>query len=153
MEVAEKGIGEAGWVPIPEDIWDSFATPSALSSMFRVEVPRKTLRSEELAMTKALLRQGHLFVFQQGMPGFGRAPSAPIFILPKTDSKCSFIVNCTLGNWAPIANTVTFRCHQSLLQSLWQVRRGQSGAVLQKRCSLQAWPGTDSPSNVIVGLG
>ena len=35
-----------------------------------------------------------------GMRGFGRAPSALIFVIPKTATKCSFIVNCTLGNQA-----------------------------------------------------
>ena len=51
-------------------------------------------------MTRALIRQGHLSVLHDGMRGSGRAPSAPIFVIPKTATKCSFIVNCTLGNQA-----------------------------------------------------
>ena len=50
-------------------------------------------------------QRGHLQVPVEvaescGMRGFGRAPSAPVFMIPKNESKCPFIVNCTLGNWA-----------------------------------------------------
>ena len=100
MEVAERRLGPAGCVPVLQHIWDSFATPRALSSMFCVEVPRKRLRPEEVAMTCALIRQRHLFILDSDMRGHGRVPSAPIFIIPKTASKFSFIVNCTLGNKA-----------------------------------------------------
>ena len=100
VQVAEMGLGPAGRVPIPQDIWDAVATHQALSAMSSVEVPRKRLRPEELAMTQALIRQGHLSVILDGMRGSGLAPSAPIFVIPKTATKCSFIVNCTLGNQA-----------------------------------------------------
>ena len=100
VQIAEMGLGPAGEVPIPQDIWDRIATRQALSAMSSVEVPRKSLRPEELAMTWALIRQGHLSVIHDDMRGCGRAPSAPIFVIPKTATKCSFIVNCTLGNQA-----------------------------------------------------
>ena len=100
VQIAEMGLGPAGEVPIPQDIWDRIATRQALSAMSSVEVPRKSLRPEELAMTRALIQQGHLSVIHDDMRGCGRAPSAPIFVIPKTATKCSFIVNCTLGNQA-----------------------------------------------------
>ena len=100
VQIAEMGLGPAGEVPIPQDIWDRIATRQAISAMSDVEVPRKSLRPEELAMTRALIRQGHLSVIHDDMRNCGRAPSAPIFVIPKAATKCSFIVNCTLGNQA-----------------------------------------------------
>ena len=100
VEVAERGLREAGCVNIPQDIWDAIATPLALSVVCDVEVPRKELRPEELAMIRALVQQNHLAVLRRGMCGFGRAPNVPIFVIPKIESKCSFVVNCTLGNKA-----------------------------------------------------
>ena len=100
VKVAERGLGEAGCVHIPPKNWDTIATPSALPAVYDVEVPRKELRPEEPAMIRALVRQNHLSILHCGMRGFSRAPSAPIFVIPKTESKCLFIVNCTLGNRA-----------------------------------------------------
>ena len=97
---SRERLGEARCVQIPQDIWDSIATPSALSAAYNVEVPRKVLRPKELAMIWALAHQSHPCVLHIGMRRFGRAPIAPIFIIPKSETKCSFIVNCTLGNRA-----------------------------------------------------
>ena len=83
VEVAERGLREAGCVNIPQDIWDAIATPLALSVVCDVEVPRKQLRPEELAMIRARVRQNHLAVLRPGMRGFGRAPNAPILLSPK----------------------------------------------------------------------
>ena len=94
VEVVEMGLGPAGLVHIPQDIWGSIATPRALLAMFSVEVLRRQLRPE------ALVRQVHLSVIRDDMRGFGCAPGAPIFVIPKTPTKCPFIVNCTLGNQA-----------------------------------------------------
>ena len=68
--------------------------------MSLVQIPQKTLR-ELQAMTRALVRQGHLHVISLDMPrggGGGLQPSAPIFLIPKTVEKCSFIINCKTGN-------------------------------------------------------
>ena len=94
------GLGPARRVHISQDTGDNVATPRALLAMCSLEVLRRELRPEELAMTKALIRQGHVFVIHDDMRGFRRAPSAPIFVIPKPPTKCSFIVNCTLGNQA-----------------------------------------------------
>ena len=51
-------------------------------------------------MVSPLERQGHIIPIVEGMTGFGKGPSAPIFIIPKTVEKCSFIFNCKLGNSA-----------------------------------------------------
>ena len=73
VDVAERSVGFAGYVHVPQHIWDSIATPRALSSMLSVEVPRKRLRPEEVAMTGALVRQRHLFILDSDMRGHGRA--------------------------------------------------------------------------------
>ena len=50
------------------------------------------------AMTQALHEQGYLVRIEKGMPGWGSKPSAPVFVIPKSDVKCSFIMNCKEGN-------------------------------------------------------
>ena len=35
---------------------------------------------------------------EKGMPGWGSWLSAPVFVIPKSDVKCSFIMNCKEGN-------------------------------------------------------
>ena len=60
VEVAERGLGAARCVNIPQDIWDAIATPLALSAVYDVQDPRKELRPEEQAMITALVRQNHL---------------------------------------------------------------------------------------------
>ena len=50
-----RGLGAASCVPIPQDSWCSIAAPLASPVVFNVEVPRKELRSEELAMIEALV--------------------------------------------------------------------------------------------------
>ena len=52
------------------------------------------LREED----QALHRQGHLVRIEKGMPDWGSRPSAPVFVIPKSDVKCSFIMNCKEGN-------------------------------------------------------
>ena len=61
-------------------------------------MPCKELTEAESAMVLALEVQGHLVLLRRGMPGYGKSPSAPIFIIPKTEEKCSLIFNCQLGN-------------------------------------------------------
>ena len=50
------------------------------------------------AMTQALHEQGHLVHIEKGMPGWGSKPSAPVFVIPKSDVKCSFtdVVCCCI---------------------------------------------------------
>ena len=100
VEVAEKGFGIAGEVHIPLDQWDHLVPVEAVRGMSSVEVPVKTLSDVELATVSALERQGHIVPIDKGMLGFGKGPSAHIFIIPKTTEKCSFIFNCKLGNSA-----------------------------------------------------
>ena len=100
VEVASKGLGCAGDVEIPLGIWDRLVPDEAVEAMSAVEVPLKDLPEAEFAMVCALERQNHLVPIGERMPGSGLKPSAPIFVIPKTDEKCSFIFNCKLGNKA-----------------------------------------------------
>ena len=98
VEVAQKGLGHAGSVPIPVDLWDRVTHLEAVEAMGRIKVPCKELTEAESAMVLALEHQGHLVQLHPGMSGYGKPPSAPIFIIPKTAEKCSLMFNCQLGN-------------------------------------------------------
>ena len=100
VEVAAEGLGVAGDVQIPVDIWNKLVPDEAISAMHDVEVPTKVLPDAEFAMVRALEQQGHLVPIADHMPSGGLQPSAPIFVIPKTQEKCSFIFNCKLGNKA-----------------------------------------------------
>ena len=98
VELAEKGLGECGWVPIPVHTWRKLVAKEAVAAMSSVRFSRQPLSESEEAMVRALAGQGHLELIQPGMQGFGLGPSAPIFLIPKSSEKCSFIVNCRRGN-------------------------------------------------------
>ena len=98
VSIAEKGLGEAGRVPIPADIWDEVVHPESLEAMRSVQIPQPGLSVEVRAMVEALIRQNHVHVISDGMPGAGLHPSASTFLVPKSSEKCSFIVNCKSGN-------------------------------------------------------
>ena len=63
-----------------------------------VRIPQPSLAPAVSAMTCALIQQQHIFPITKGMPGFGLAPSAPVFVIPKLAKKCSLIVSCKVGN-------------------------------------------------------
>ena len=98
VELAEKGLGECGWVPIPVLTWRKLVAKEAVAAMSNVRFSRQPLSESEEAMVRALAGQGHLELIQPGVQGFGLGPSAPIFLIPKSSEKCSFIVNCRRGN-------------------------------------------------------
>ena len=94
MEVAAKGLGVPGDVKIPVDICNRLVPGEAISAMRDVEVPTKVLPDAEFAMVQALEQQGHPVPIADHVPGGGLQPRAPIFVIPKTQEKCSFIFNC-----------------------------------------------------------
>ena len=103
VEVAQKGLGQAGSVPVPEDLWNRLIDPEPVEAMGSIKVPCKELTEAESAMVLALENQGHLVPLAPHMPGYGKPPSAPIFIIPKTAEKCSLIL--TLVTEASFTNS------------------------------------------------
>ena len=98
VDSAARGLGPAGSVAIPPQTWDNFVQTSSLQAMGGVQLPRADITPVVAAMTQALHRQGHLVRIEKGMPGWGSRLSAPVFVIPKSDVKCSFIMNCKEGN-------------------------------------------------------
>ena len=98
VSVAQRGLGSAGSVPIPLDIWSSLVHGDSLKAMASVQIPQPRLAPAVGAMMSALVQQKHIVPISAGMPGFGLSPSAPIFVIPKSAEKCSLIVNCKAGN-------------------------------------------------------
>ena len=94
MDLAAKGLGLAGCVDIPPSTWDSVVQTSSLRAMGEVQLPK----TEITAMTQALHGQGHMVRIEKGMPRWGSLPSTLVFVIPKSDIKCSFIMNCKEGN-------------------------------------------------------
>ena len=92
------GLGPAGCVEILPQTWDTVVEASSLRAMAGVQLPKTEITLVVAAMTQALHRQGHLVRIERGMPGWGSKPSAPVFVIPKSDVKCSFIMNCKEGN-------------------------------------------------------
>ena len=66
VEIAQKGLGKARCVPIPEVLWNRLIDPGAVEAMSSVHVPCKELTEVESAMVLALEEQGHLVPLQQG---------------------------------------------------------------------------------------
>ena len=93
-----EGSGEAGNIRIPTDIWRSLLHPNSLEAMKSVQLPQPRLPQEVRAMSDALIRQGHIRPITPDMLGVGLLPGAPIFVIPKSAQKCSFIVNCKVGS-------------------------------------------------------
>ena len=98
VSVAQRGLGSAGSVPIPLDIWSSLVHGDSIKAMASVQIPQPSLAPAVGAMTSALVQQEHIVPISEGMPGFGLSPSAPVFVIPKSAEKCSLIVNCKTGN-------------------------------------------------------
>ena len=94
LRIAEKGLGPAGKVPTPLDIWQSVVHPDSFEAIKSVEIPQRCLSPEVRAMTTTLINQGHVHPISEEMLGHGLQPSAPPFVIPKSTEKCSFIVNC-----------------------------------------------------------
>ena len=69
VEVAAKGLGDAGDVVISDELWNSLIPSEAVRAVGSVEVPLKELPEAELAMVTALEAQGHLVPIRRHMPG------------------------------------------------------------------------------------
>ena len=98
VELAVRGLESAGCVEIPPRTWDNIVQDSSLRAMAGVLLPKIEVTPVVATMTQALREQGHLVCIEKGMPGWGSKPSAPVFVIPKSDVKCSFIMNCKEGN-------------------------------------------------------
>ena len=83
VSLAENGLGEAGFVPIPSDIWADLVHPEYLMAMSLVQIPQKTLSRELKAVTRALVQQGHLHVLSLDMRGGGGSPARLCFLFRK----------------------------------------------------------------------
>ena len=98
VDLVARGLGPAGSVAIPLQTWDNVVQTSSLQAMGDVQLPRAEVTPVVAAMTQALHGQGHLVRTEKGMPFWGSRPSAPVFVTPKLDGRCSFIMNCKEGN-------------------------------------------------------
>ena len=85
-------------------------------------------------MTQALHRHGHLVRVEKGMPSWGSWPSAPVFVIPKSDVKCSFIMNCKEGNKRDPNPQPSMR-----LPTMWSLRK-----------RLLAWKGSRDAHALII---
>ena len=86
--------------------------------MAGVQLTKTDISPMVRAMTQALHEQGHLVWIEKGMPGWGSKPSAPLFVIPKSDVKCSFIMNCKEGNKRDPNPQPSMR-----LPNMWSLRR------------------------------
>ena len=118
VDSAARGLGPAGSVAIPPQTWDNVVQASSLQAMGDVQLPRAEVAPIVAAMTQALHRQGHLVRTEKGMPGWGTWPSAPVFDIPKSDVKCSFIMNCKEGSKRDPNPQPSMR-----LPNMWSLRR------------------------------
>ena len=88
-EVLARGLGVVGRVDIPREVWDS-CVPGCFADLagrqFSGIVPPS---DEAVVMMRALRGQGLLFPLPPGSPG----PNGGVFAIPKTEEKCSLIVN------------------------------------------------------------
>ena len=118
VELAAKGLGSAGCVDIPPQTWDNIVEETSLSVMAGVQLAKTEISPVVRAMTQALYKQGHLVRIEKGMPGWGSKASAPPFVIPKSDVKCSFIMNCKEGNKRDPNPQPSMR-----LPNMWSLRR------------------------------
>ena len=98
VSAAQRGLGSAGNLPIPLDIWSSLVHGDSLRAMASLQIPQPSMAPAVGAMTSAPVQQQHIVPISAGMPGFGLSPSAPFFVIPRSVEKCSLIVNCKAGN-------------------------------------------------------
>ena len=88
-EVLERGLGVVGRVDIPREIWDS-CVPDCFADLAGRQSSGIVPPSDEaVVMMRALRGQGLLFPLPPGSPG----PNGGVFADPKTEEKCSLIVN------------------------------------------------------------
>ena len=118
MELAARGLGSAGCEEIPPRTWDNIVEDSSLRAMAGVQLPKTEVTPVVAAMTQTLHEHGHLVRIEKGMPGWGSKPSAPMFVIPKSDVKCSFIMNCKEGNRRDPNPQPSMR-----LPNMWSLRR------------------------------
>ena len=118
VELAAKGLGSAGCVEIPPRTWDNIVEDTSLSVMAGVQLPKTEINLVVRAITQALHEQGHLVRIERGMPSWGSKPSAPVFVIPKLDVKCSFIMNFKEGNRRDPNPHPSMR-----LPNMWSLRR------------------------------
>ena len=88
-EVLVRGLGVLGRVDIPREVWDS-CVPDCFADLagrqfFGIVPPS----DEAVFIMRALRGQGLLFPLPPGSPG----PNGGVFAIPKTEEKCSLIVN------------------------------------------------------------
>ena len=88
-EVLARGLGVVGRVDIPREVWDS-CVPDCFAELagrqfFGIVPPS----DEAVVMMRALRGLGLLFPLPPGSPG----PNGGVFAIPKTEEKCSLIVN------------------------------------------------------------
>ena len=69
VSVAQRGLGSAGSVPIPLDIWSSLVHGDSLNAMASVQIPQPRLAPAVGAMTSALIQQMQLSPSLQGCRG------------------------------------------------------------------------------------
>ena len=83
------GPGVVGRVDIPREIWDS-CVPDCFADLVGRQFSGIVPPSDEaVVMMRALRGQGLLFPLPPGSPG----PNGGVFAIPKTEEKCSLIVN------------------------------------------------------------
>ena len=79
--IAKKGLGAAGKVDIPVDIWRSLVHPNSLQAMTHVQIRQPSLASAVKAMTWALIQQRHIHFGGNAWSRDG--PECPCFCDPK----------------------------------------------------------------------
>ena len=77
-------------MPTPEDIWQKLVAFEALTVRAGAEVCVDKLSLQVVATVQVLRKQGHLHKIERRFrPGM----SAPVLVIPKSEDKCSFVVN------------------------------------------------------------
>ena len=139
---------------IPLTVWERLVPEEDVCAMRSVEVPTKELPQAELAMVRALEEQGDLVPNNENLPGWGMQPSAPIFVILKTEEECSFIFNCKLGNKAfsgpnpPMKLHNLFTLRDKFLHWTVQYRAKSVDSYLVKLDLTDCYPSLKLPSQV-----
>ena len=130
MELAAHGLGPAGFVPVPPDVWDEWADPDFGGARLRVGA----LPPSRCPKVAALLQTQH----GQGLVDLvDGAANAAVFVKWKNERKCALIVNMRMYH-----SRCRFKARRFKPMSL------EALAVLMRTCARASGPAMRMGSGV-----
>ena len=96
-EMAQKGIGSVGAVPLPEWLWQIYVSPRQEFLLSSAEEVRK-VRGGTADMLSAIARTGALQQLSKQALGIPWSPTAVAFTIPKNETKARLILHGVRAN-------------------------------------------------------